>query len=326
MLAVIMPTLPLTMMDFSSVIWLCTGLIGLTLFYKGIVYPLFVSPLRSVPGPKLAAITSIYLNSHYYTESGIPWVKTLHKKYGSIVRVGPNEVVIDDPEQLSAIYGVRSKLPKPPYAALLENYGYPNAFSSISRENHRNRRKLVSKVYTLSSHLNNAPLISWVQNRLDTVMGKVQSQSSAPVDIFGLSTHFALDNVSYMVYGKSLDLLGGKNLRAAEDIRYATIAAVPFVRFHKLFALMSLTCLLSYFLPEFIRKAVVARASLECIVEGQIDYVNSMEKRPDPDNTALGYLQSQPGFGKIFFQGHVKSECFDHIMAGKSYVVMICVT
>lgn len=305
-------------MDFSSASYGGVGLIGLILLYKTVVYPLFISPLRNFPGPKLAAITSLHLNSYYYADTGVPWIKSLHEKYGPIVRVGPNEVVIDDPEQLSAIYGVRSTLPKPPYAALLENYGFPNAFSSITREDHRNRRKLVSKVYTMSSNLNNAPLMSWVQNRLDTVVGKIQSRACESVDIFGLSTHFALDNVSYMVYGESLDLLGGKNLQAAEDIRHITISSVPFVRFYKLFSLMLAAWPPSFFIPKFIMKAMIARDSLESIVEGQIDHANSVDKRPDPAKTALGCLQSQPGFGKTYTEGHVKSECIDHILAGES--------
>lgn len=310
-------------MDHFQITYLGIGLIGLILFYKFIIYPLLISPLRHVPGPKLAAITSLYLNSYYYAETGVPLVKSLHEKYGPIVRVGPSEVVIDDPAQLSAIYGVRSTLSKPPFAALLENYGYPNAFSSITKEDHRNRRKLVTKVYTMTSNLHNVRLMSWVQNRLDMVMNRIKTESPKPVDIFTLATHFALDNVSYMVYGESLDLLGGNHLQAAEDIRHLTISAVPFVRFFDVFALMLSFWPLSYFVPEFILKAGVAKESLESIVSGQIDHVNASEERPDPNATALGCLQSQPGYGKVYEWGHVKSECFDHILAGESHTTPI---
>ena len=61
--------------------------------------------LRSVPGPLLASITN--LPRLYWTWTRKPFEKhlSLHKKYGKLVRMGPNMVSISDPGAIPTIYG-----------------------------------------------------------------------------------------------------------------------------------------------------------------------------------------------------------------------------
>jgi hypothetical protein len=64
-----------------------------------IVYRLTLHPLASFPGPKLAAISSLY-NAYYdILQPGlVKRLPAMHKKYGSIVRIQPNELHICDLE------------------------------------------------------------------------------------------------------------------------------------------------------------------------------------------------------------------------------------
>ncbi|KAK2597485.1 hypothetical protein N8I77_012267 [Diaporthe amygdali] len=281
-----------------------------------VIYPLYVSSLKHVPGPKLAAITSLYINRRYYNESAILYIKSLHDKYGHIIRVGPNEVVLDDPKQLSIIYGVRSTFTKPSTAVLFDNYGYPNVFSSVTREQHRDRKKLVAHVYTMNAHLNNASLMNFIRNRLGKLLEIIDRGNDRVTDVYTLAGYFALDNVSYMVYGESLDSMGGQNLRAADDIRNLAIASAPFVRFAWLFTRVSSLWPLNLLLPKFMAKAITSRDSLAAINQEQIARITNSDSRIDPNNTVLGYMQSQPEYGQSITKGHVQSECFDHILAG----------
>lgn len=297
------------------------ALLGLFVLYRVVVYPLFVSPLRHIPGPKVAAITSLWLNTKYWAEVGSPLVKALHDKYGPVVRVGPNEVVSNDPAHVSVIYGVRSTFPKTTAADLFENYGVGNTFSSKSRETHKERRKRMNKVYTMTAQLGNTPLMAWVQNRLDKALSIIDSRPGEPVDIYTLATHFALDNVSFMVYGTSLHLLDGANLAFTNNIRELTISSLPFVRFTWLVNLLS-TWPLSFFLPAFLKRAVVAKDSLEAMNCEKIDEANGRGKKLSATETLIGCMQALPEFGDTVTDGHVKSECFDHILAGPSYFML----
>jgi uncharacterized membrane protein len=64
-----------------------------------------LDPLRDIPGPFLTRFTrwwyffEIYKGSFEVTNVG------LHKKYGPIVRIAPNEYSIDDVEAARLIYG-----------------------------------------------------------------------------------------------------------------------------------------------------------------------------------------------------------------------------
>jgi hypothetical protein len=69
-----------------------------------IFYRLFLHPLSRVPGPRLAAISNIW--HAYYARNGrmLELGKNLHKKYGPVVRVGPNEVWFDSVEAFKTMY------------------------------------------------------------------------------------------------------------------------------------------------------------------------------------------------------------------------------
>ncbi|KAJ3546644.1 hypothetical protein NM208_g1901 [Fusarium decemcellulare] len=79
--------------------------------YKIITYiqRLYFHPLSRFPGPKICAASRIY---EFYWDSvqhGRFWAKLpdLHRQYGPIVRIGPNEIHIEDSEYFDSIFGFR---------------------------------------------------------------------------------------------------------------------------------------------------------------------------------------------------------------------------
>ena len=69
---------------------------------------LFAHPLARVPGPRLAAVTNLW-HAHYAKNGRMfELATTLHKKYGPVVRVGPNEVWLDSAEAFKTIYSKTS--------------------------------------------------------------------------------------------------------------------------------------------------------------------------------------------------------------------------
>lgn len=308
---------PLVLMPaFGPAIATGLALAALVFFCQSVIYPLLLSPLRHIPGPKLGAITSFYLDSRYCVDTAIPFIKSLHQKYGPVVRVGPNEIVTNDPKHLALIYGSRSTFRKPDTAVLNHNHGYPNTFSAITREEHKQTRRQVAKVYTMSSILKNDTLTSWIHDRLSTSSSIIERNNGAPVDIFALAGSFALDVVSFLVYGRSFNLLEGNNLHIADNIRTTASISVPVVRFFWLFKYFGVWPL-TYLLPNIFNMGATAAASLEAANMEQFNAVNGAQSRPDPDKTAVGCMQDQPSYGKSLTDGHVKSECLDHIVAGK---------
>ncbi|KAJ4396391.1 hypothetical protein N0V93_000610 [Gnomoniopsis smithogilvyi] len=68
------------------------------------VYRLFYHPLAQVPGPFLAKITSIWLVFHDRTLKRHILDLELHQRYGPIVRIAPNNVMLSSPAASKVIY------------------------------------------------------------------------------------------------------------------------------------------------------------------------------------------------------------------------------
>lgn len=68
--------------------------------------------LRSLPGPKFACLTGFYRFGLVYRGDAPEQYREVHKRYGKIVRVGPNHVSVSDPAMIPVIYGIGSKFVK----------------------------------------------------------------------------------------------------------------------------------------------------------------------------------------------------------------------
>jgi hypothetical protein len=71
------------------------------------IYRIYFHPISHIPGPKWAAVTEWY-QSYYdlWPHTGRFLWKTaeLHEQYGPIIRIGPNEVQINDAQYYNEMY------------------------------------------------------------------------------------------------------------------------------------------------------------------------------------------------------------------------------
>ena len=109
--------------------YVCVSLLPVAILCY-LIYVRYATPLRSVPGPFLASFTRLWKLQKTLRGDFERTNIELHKKYGEmrskttgtywltrlagpIVRIGPNEVSIDDPEEsLRVIYGHGTKFIK----------------------------------------------------------------------------------------------------------------------------------------------------------------------------------------------------------------------
>lgn len=97
--------MPVQQWILSTVLRAFQGLAGLALALVLVaVYRLCLHPLARVPGPRLAAVSNIWHALHVRDGRMLQLGKTLHKQYGPVVRVGPNEVWFDSKEAFKSIY------------------------------------------------------------------------------------------------------------------------------------------------------------------------------------------------------------------------------
>ncbi|KAK3985847.1 cytochrome P450 [Cladorrhinum sp. PSN332] len=165
--------------------WGRTGLyllitVSLAHFISVAVYRLYLSPLAKIPGPKLAALTYLY-EAYYEVYLGGQYFKRvaeMHKQYGPIIRVTPNEVHWNDPEFLDTVYPTTGrKTNKPVWFAKRTGTPY-SIVSTPDHDLHRRRRNALNSFFSVASI-----------RRLDVVMKEYTQKMLARMESVSKSTH-----------------------------------------------------------------------------------------------------------------------------------------
>ncbi|EMD86820.1 hypothetical protein COCC4DRAFT_63008 [Bipolaris maydis ATCC 48331] len=138
------------------------------------VYNMFFHPLRKIPGPWMAATTPLPDFWHDAVRRGnyIWEIQKMHRKYGPIVRINPNEVHIDDPSYYDNIYvGGSHKIEKDP--STVAGFGVPaSVAATIPHSLHRSRRSYMNLYFSKRSITAMEPLL---HERISALLGRLDS-------------------------------------------------------------------------------------------------------------------------------------------------------
>lgn len=77
---------------------------GVILLFGYIVGQGLLSPLSKIPGPWYTRFTSLWLKYQEFTANRRESIHALHKRYGPVVRLGPNEVSFTSLDAIKEIY------------------------------------------------------------------------------------------------------------------------------------------------------------------------------------------------------------------------------
>jgi cytochrome P450 len=115
----------------------------------------------------------------------------LHQRYGTAVRIGPNEVSFSDRGSIKDIYGQQTTFMKAP---IYDTMSIPpfGIFSMRNRTDHSQRRRLLSHAFAQSSLLESEPLI---KNNIKALVSRLGSELNKPVDVMSLFRLLAFDVV-----------------------------------------------------------------------------------------------------------------------------------
>lgn len=88
-------------------------LVGFGLYLVAyVVYQRYFHPLAKYPGPFLASLTNFWKAYEVGTLAFPTRLCAVHEKYGSVVRIGPNDLVFNNAEAIVPIYKSGRKMPK----------------------------------------------------------------------------------------------------------------------------------------------------------------------------------------------------------------------
>ncbi|UQC90732.1 cytochrome P450 3A9 [Colletotrichum lupini] len=181
------------------------------------------SPLRKLPGPWYAPLTTLHLR--YLFSTGTIWklVERSHNKYGPIIRLGPRQVWISDKEAMKQIL-VKTDLPKVAmYAEISRDKFSPGLFGEIRQEPHRRLKRFLFPAFTVN-YIDNLEM--FFKSTVRDVLNKYQTQINE-------------DAVHYAKKGIEVDLMDDLH-NVALDIRNVLIPSV-------------LTCTKTVYVKKFFR-------------------------------------------------------------------------
>jgi hypothetical protein len=157
------------------------GLLPLYIIYL-CIYRLYLSPLSSIPGPRLAALSWVY-EFYYDIVLGGQYTRqiiSLHERYGPIVRINPDEVHIGDPDFYSEVYPTGNRR-REKWRFFTKQFGADeSALATIGHEHHRLRRAGVAPFFSTGSVRRLQPVI---EGRVDALLERLRGLNGETVDL-----------------------------------------------------------------------------------------------------------------------------------------------
>ncbi|KAL1860629.1 hypothetical protein Daus18300_009119 [Diaporthe australafricana] len=195
-----------------------TGLVvlvaSLVIYAVGrIIYNVFLHPLASIPGPRLAAITRLWLLTTDASGDSSAHILKWHQAYSSVIHVASNELSIFDIDvYLSEIYAQNTKFTKAPCFYDAFNNPHGTVFTQLDKAAHSVEKRLMS-------HASSRRNIVGTQHQLyehdHKWIGKlwVYARAQRPIPLSHAVQCLTLDNASFFSYGSAEGALDSKNFR-----------------------------------------------------------------------------------------------------------------
>ena len=102
------------------------------ILYRLVIYPVFISPLSKIPNAHWTSpISPLWILWTRYRCRENRTVHAAHLKYGSVIRLGPNELSVNDVGALRTVYA--GGFEKGQWYSLFDNYGYVHWLLYTSR-------------------------------------------------------------------------------------------------------------------------------------------------------------------------------------------------
>ena len=189
----------------------------LLLFSTQYVYKFYFHPLRHIPGPQLTKYTSLWLYYHAFIGDQCTVTHKLHRKYGPVVRIGPNEIDISKGEALGPLYIDSGGFEKSSYYSNLDIDGHASIFSTLTLAQRAPSSKAVLPLFSTGSIREGTETIAkYADTMIDRM--RVEQKSGAPVDVLQLARSFALDVVCAYLFRRPFRAMEEKSSRQSVSL------------------------------------------------------------------------------------------------------------
>jgi len=166
--------------------------------------------LRHVPGPFLASFSYLWLMRNNLL--GISSTKLVHiKKYGSVVRVGPNYVLTDDSAAIRRISGARSTYGRDAWwTALRIDPRQDNMLTTVDTAVHDRLKAQTANGYNGRDHVD---IEGGVNSQIEKLVEMIRkhylstAEQTRTADLVTIIRFFTMDSVTFLAYGEAFGYL-----------------------------------------------------------------------------------------------------------------------
>ena len=265
-----------------------------------ILYKRYSSPLRKYPGPFLASFSRLWI--FFSTARGQTQYDhiELHKKYGRVVRITPNEVSLASPEAARTLLSAGKRFFKTPFYGVFPPPENPDIFTETREDVHAQKKRVANVPYSMAAMQQLTPFID---DTIESLARKIDHHIDSNSGIFNLGDYlhyFAFDVLGEVAFSRSFGFLEqGKDVDHAiktidnSQTYNGIVGQIP-----ELDLLLRRNPLWQFIPWLSTKNALITRMALE-----------EMEKRKPFDKDSAGLLRSGDGRQDLMaslIQGHIK--------------------
>ncbi|KAG5936901.1 hypothetical protein E4U60_002184 [Claviceps pazoutovae] len=284
----------------------------LSLAIGRIVYALFLSPYKDVPGPRLCKISRYWI---IYQDTWLRRSKKIgewHHTYGDVVLIAPGEISFSSVSLTKEIYGSTGRHPKGRYFDNFMFYGERPLFCTLGVKEHRQVLKRTfafyqpTAIYQLSTL---QPIWNNVGKLVDRIKKEIEGHRHPTVDVLLCCNFYSFDNITGLVYGPHLcartieesECEERKILEGWKEVEIWNNLSYNFPLVHRM-----IRAALSYAKsdPAFLsaeerltdwnmEKVICARNNPDKMVPGSLLYQLSNAKTPDGEPFSIPWIASE---------------------------------
>ncbi|KAJ9644915.1 hypothetical protein H2204_001377 [Knufia peltigerae] len=182
---------------------------AITLFILLVARPLYrrySSPLRQFPGPFLASCTRAWRMWSVWTGKNEQHYIDVHRKYGPIVRTGPNEVSLSSPEAALDLFKTGKGFHKTDFYGVFPPPENPDIFTETRESVHGVKKRYAATPYSLASMQQCTDRIEGTEQLLISQLDKF-TEDHKVCDLGDWLHFFAFDVLGEVAFSKKFGFL-----------------------------------------------------------------------------------------------------------------------
>ncbi|KAK0641271.1 cytochrome P450-like protein [Cercophora newfieldiana] len=162
--------------------------------------------LNRYPGPFLASLTDWWRFVDVYRRRPEQTHIALHKKYGPVVRLGPNVLSFSDPDALKTIYGLNKGFIKSDFyvvqQSVVKGHSLQSLFSTTDNDFHMQFRRCVNSAFAMSALVQYEPFVDNTTKLFLKQTEKLYITDPEKCDFTRWLQFYAFDVIGEITYSK----------------------------------------------------------------------------------------------------------------------------